>query len=36
MKFSAQEEYGLRCLLTLARLGEGASITIPQSVIKST
>lgn len=30
MKFSAQEEYGLRCLLALARLGEGASITIPQ------
>lgn len=30
MKFSAQEEYGLRCLLQLARLPEGESMTIPQ------
>lgn len=28
MKFSTQEEYGLRCLLQLARLGDGASMTI--------
>jgi Rrf2 family protein len=28
MKLSAQEEYGLRCLLQLARHGEGASLTI--------
>ena len=28
MKFSAQEEYGLRCLLQIARKGEGASVTI--------
>jgi Rrf2 family protein len=28
MKFSAQEEYGLRCLVRLAHAGEGASLTI--------
>lgn len=30
MKFSSQEEYGLRCLLQLARKGEGASMTIAE------
>ena len=30
MKFSSQEEYGLRCLLQLARKGEGASLTITE------
>ncbi len=30
MKLSAQEEYGLRCLLTLARARPGASLTTPQ------
>jgi Rrf2 family protein len=30
MKLSAQEEYGLRCLLTLARAERGSSLTIPQ------
>lgn len=30
MKLSAQEEYGLRCLLTLARAQPGSSLTIPQ------
>lgn len=30
MKFSAQEEYGLRCLLQLARLGEDGSLSIPE------
>lgn len=30
MKFSTQEEYGLRCLLQIARRGEGASPTIPE------
>jgi Rrf2 family protein len=30
MKFSSQEEYGLRCLLQLARGGPGASLTIPE------
>ena len=29
MKFSSQEEYGLRCLLQLAKRGAGASMTIP-------
>jgi Rrf2 family protein len=29
MKFSAQEEYGLRCLLQIGRLGAGGSMTIP-------
>jgi Rrf2 family protein len=28
MKLSSQEEYGLRCLLQIARAGEGASLTI--------
>jgi len=30
MQFSAQEEYGLRCLLRVASAGEGASLTIPE------
>lgn len=30
MKFSAQEEYGLRCLIAIARKGEGGSMTIPE------
>ncbi len=30
MKVSAQEEYGLRCLLQLARLTEGESLTLAQ------
>lgn len=30
MKLSAQEEYGLRCLLHLARCGDGTSLTIPE------
>ncbi len=30
MKFSAQEEYGLRCLLQIARLGSEGSMTIPE------
>lgn len=30
MKFSAQEEYGLRCLLALAHKGAAASMTIPE------
>lgn len=30
MKFSAQEEYGLRCLLRLGRLGDGGSLTLPE------
>jgi len=30
MKLSAQEEYGLRCLLQIGRLGEGGSLTIPE------
>jgi Rrf2 family protein len=30
MKFSSQEEYGLRCLLQLARKGPGASMTIAE------
>lgn len=30
MKLSAQEEYGLRCLLHLARCGQGESRTIPE------
>jgi Rrf2 family protein len=29
MKITAQEEYGLRCLLHLGRLAEGQSLTIP-------
>lgn len=30
MKVSAQEEYGLRCLVQLARLGEGEFLTLGQ------
>jgi Rrf2 family protein len=30
MKITAQEEYGLRCLLCLASAGEGGSLTIPE------
>jgi len=30
MQFSAQEEYGLRCLLRLAGAGAGKSLTIPE------
>lgn len=30
MKISAQEEYGLRCLVQLATLAEGESLTLPQ------
>ncbi len=30
MKLSSQEEYGLRCLLQLARAGEGAALTIAE------
>jgi Rrf2 family protein len=30
MKLSAQEEYGLRCLLRVANAGEGESLTIPE------
>lgn len=30
MKISAQEEYGLRCLVQLAALPEGESLTLPQ------
>lgn len=30
MKLTSQEEYGLRCLLRLAREGEGGSLTIPK------
>ena len=30
MKISAQEEFGLRCLLRLARAEEGQSLTIPE------
>lgn len=30
MKISAQEEYGLRCLVQLADLKDGASLTLPQ------
>ncbi len=30
MKISAQEEYGLRCLVQLATLGDGESLTLPQ------
>lgn len=29
MKLTSQEEYGLRCLLQIARGGEGSSLTIP-------
>src|SRR5262249_60639555 len=30
MKISSQEEFGLRCLLRLARAEEGPSMTIPE------
>lgn len=30
MKLSVQEEYGLRCLVAIARKGPGASMTIPE------
>jgi Rrf2 family protein len=30
MKFSSQEEYGLRCLLEVARSGPEGSVTIPE------
>ncbi len=30
MKFSAQEEYGLRCLLQIGRQGPDGSLTIPE------
>jgi Rrf2 family protein len=30
MKLSSMEEYGLRCLLQIARAGEGASLTIAE------
>ena len=30
MKFTAQEEYGLRCLLQIGRQGRGGSLTIPE------
>ena len=30
MKISAQEEYGLRCLVQLAGLSDGESLTLPQ------
>jgi Rrf2 family protein len=30
MKLSSQEEYGLRCLLRIARQGDGGSLTIPE------
>jgi len=30
MKLSSQEEYGLRCLLQIARVGDGASLTIAE------
>jgi Rrf2 family transcriptional regulator, iron-sulfur cluster assembly transcription factor len=30
MKISAQEEYGLRCLLQLANLEDGETLTLPQ------
>jgi len=29
MKFSTQEEFGLRCLLRIAHTGDGGSLTIP-------
>ncbi|MBL8219782.1 MAG: Rrf2 family transcriptional regulator, partial [Bryobacterales bacterium] len=30
MKLSAQEEYGLRCLIHMARLQDGESLSIPE------
>ncbi len=34
MKISAQEEYGLRCLVQLANLREGESLTLPQIAMR--
>ncbi|MBL8047335.1 MAG: Rrf2 family transcriptional regulator [Chthonomonas sp.] len=34
MKLSAQEEYGLRCLLALGSLPEGRSMTIPEFAVR--
>jgi Rrf2 family iron-sulfur cluster assembly transcriptional regulator len=36
MKISAQEEYGLRCLVQLANLKVGESLTLPQIAERST
>ena len=33
MKFTAQEEYGLRCLLEIGRQGKGGSLTIPEIAV---
>ncbi|MBS1706875.1 MAG: Rrf2 family transcriptional regulator [Armatimonadetes bacterium] len=30
MKLSAQEEYGLRCMVAIGKLGPGAALTIPE------
>lgn len=30
MKFSAQEEYGLRCMIQIAKFGSDGSLTIPE------
>ncbi len=30
MKLSSQEEFGLRCLLQIARMGDGGSLTITE------
>lgn len=30
MKLSSQEEYGLRCLLQIGKVGDGGSLTIPE------
>ena len=30
MKLTSQEEYGLRCLLRIAREGDGGNLTIPE------
>jgi len=34
MKFSAQEEYGLRCLVAIAEQGEQGSLTIPEIAVR--
>ena len=34
MKFTAQEEYGLRCLLQIGREGLGGSLTIPEIALR--
>jgi Rrf2 family protein len=34
MKISAQEEYGLRCLVALANLPSGESLTLPQIALR--